>query len=735
MPKKQIFGSDEIITSPYAESVWDPVFEIQIPDDEHVALAGICGEINMKAQQLLMRLGVPDTLFLESKTKGMEVGDDRVSISHSTRRLAAELIVQEEIFQMQTSWEDTYISNVDWNFCEVTSYIPSSVCESIGYAEKSGSLRHLCYNDSPTLRLIMDVQKGDHSHSSTSTGKMKMLGARMRTPRSSNWALMQLASWCQDAMLNSAQAPEPKYLDGIMGGSGCSPLWGNISNTYMYVKCYKHGMYSRVYGTAHREVRDAVTALDAGETPSLILCTRLREKQEYLHITYAGSVLVPAREIQDELSRPEAPKPLYRAIGAGSYLQSVERRLVSAKRVVRRSDAEVEMAKTRRLNESLFGFENVTDVENRWKKAKAIQAEHYGNALRGNAAVAHLLNNTASGNEAEALIHQGFLSVGSGVRDIAIDDVYWLCKGGKGFTSYTYLDVTKSEDMYLRSEVSTEETLKVPGITLTSRMSNEIHIRETIAKVGLWEVTESMEKWADNLVEQLLFVRESTGVPSYQDVAHIFSENREWVSDDPFLVEQAAKASAGRKAAGSLVLISADKQLAKTLAIMTGFYVVMVHPEEVIKHSGPGPWTSTNIGELSTGPLREAIAPLWDDRVPETHCEFLVDTGSFKSHAMRTDIGRGSSGVNTGALYRSEHLYAMFDGQGARFSKDSYKLLTKSEELQVYIVAPNTSSGRRSVSHRSADAERVGPSRFNSARHIVRRASREVARRLSKPKW
>ena len=57
---------------------------------------------------------------------GREVGDDRVDICRDPILLAMCLVVQERVFRMKTSKEDTFISREYWNFCELTIPLPTS---------------------------------------------------------------------------------------------------------------------------------------------------------------------------------------------------------------------------------------------------------------------------------------------------------------------------------------------------------------------------------------------------------------------------------------------------------------------------------------------------------------------------------------------------------------------------------------------------------------------------------
>jgi hypothetical protein len=161
-----------------------------------------------------------------TKVAGEEVGDDRVDISLDPLRLSSMLVVQEKVMHMSTSDADTFISKSLWNFCEVTGGIPTSVEQMFHHCRKVNGFENLGFVDTPPLRILLDVSKGESSHSSTMPGKATMLGNRMRTPRSELLRDWYLASYLQDGLLRTSKSTEPKYLPQIMGGSGVRAPFG-----------------------------------------------------------------------------------------------------------------------------------------------------------------------------------------------------------------------------------------------------------------------------------------------------------------------------------------------------------------------------------------------------------------------------------------------------------------------------------------------------------------------------
>jgi len=680
--------------TPFKEQAWNPLDFAKSEDEVQTEIdIDYIDAIEELIVPTLKRVRCDEITNLRAKhaTIGYEVGDDRVDVSNSSVTLGRELVVQEKLFKMKTSWKDTYISKTDWNFCEVTSGIPSSPCESMDYARKTNDLSHLGYSDAPVLRLIGNVQKSDKSHSSSATGKASMLARRLRTPRKCNRPILMIASWIQDGCLNTVKNDEPKYLEGIVGGAGCPPLWDNPANSYLYVKAYKGGTYSRVYGTAINEARYVLSEMDSGRPATVVLCARLREKQEYLHATYAQNVLVPPRPDEPGELGKALPTPLYKAAGAAAFVQAAERRLLATKRTLTRPQAEVELTRTKRICETIFGLDNVKEKEHLDRLARREKTKQFDHALRANAAVARLLDRCATGDEVGILQREGFLNVGTGVLDINRQDVEWLVRGGRG-EIYAIQDILRSEDMFVRTEVSLEESMKVPGLVLVTQMEGEKPlIRVTKAKVGLWKVDGTQEEWADNLIASLLKYREYGINPGPQELIRALNENREWVSDDAILVESARMITHG-KPVGTIALVSADIRLGRHISKATGFHVVIVLPEIVIRLFKREAWSASSIQLTEEEEVSFRKILYLEERIPAVET-ILYDTGSFSASAMRYGENKNDSGHKTGTMFKSDHRYTeVIDGH--RTTRDIQVTVSRTEAFAVKIISANGSEQR-----------------------------------------
>lgn len=732
-----------ITTSEYSElsarkpAVWNPLdfaYNLEVESDFDLDEEYFV-EIEESASSLMQRLGVDDVNILpEGGTIGMEVGDDRVSCSSSSRVLLRELVLQEKLFKMVTSWNDTYISKFDWNFCEVTSQIPRSRYELFNFCAKA-TLEQLGFNDVPILRLIGNVQKGDASHSSSATGKASLLARRMTSvKKKKNWASLQLASFLQDGCLNTPKSSEPKYLHGMVGGAGCPPLWGNADNTFLFVKCYKNGTYSRVYGTAIEELEYAVNSMDTGRPASILLSTRLRQKQEYLHITYAHNVLVPGKS---ELIHPETGEtlqPLYKAAGSASFVQGAERRLLSAKRLLTRTQAEVELSRTERITKALYGLESIRSLENMGRSKRLAQSRAYDGALNANAAVSRLLLRHADGSEPTELIREGFLNVGQGVRELTKRQVRWLCDGGKG-VAFTIDDINRSEDMYIRSEVSLEESLKVPGIPLNTVLNSGPYLRETVAKVGLWQVAQREEDWADDFVRQVSDIRSSGRIPGHDDVLSILQNDRWYVNDDLPLLGKVVKSFQG-KPPGTVLIVSTDIRLSKLIALRAGQNVLQVHPEVLAKliRKQDGTWSSDNL--LSEEEEAQFLSYFRGKllRYGPEPSEIILDSGSMGAYFMKMECATNGHGINTGALAKKfDFVFENVDGKRTVSYREI--ILDRYQPFKAYFYAKNGTSTTVTIDP-DPSSQPSGSERSSWVRSFIpKRTLGNKATRRGKPWW
>jgi hypothetical protein len=529
-----------------------------------------------------------DRFITESEIDGYEVGDDRVDASHSPERLALALVVQERVFGMKTSEEDTVISNTVWNFCEVTCGVPSHNVEGFDYCRRGEhKFRALGYVDSPILRIIIDASKQSRDHSSTAVGKASMLRARISTPRTEFKPLLEVASFFQDGCLRTIRSPEPKYLHYKAGGSDMPPLFGEYQNALTYLITFKGGGYDRIYGSCVRELRmSMLSSINEGIPAKLpVLCNIIREPLEHLSITYE-EYLILLTDTQ-WCAALEEPLPIYEHGATTMFTATGENRLVRANVLVTKSDATKEHNNQVKLREQLFGpwdhqvFLSETAIKNCRRREKCV------NAIRMDTALMNLLNREADRQDLTTAIGK-YLSICCGVKMINEVDLYWLIDGGrhiKGF--FTVDDIPRMESMFLRDDIDAPLSLKVGGIALDPLYNYKSALPKlTTIQCGLFMTTSSQQEWCETTAVRLRDEREALGGPlSSQDLLRVFNENTEFMKDDNPIVGQARLDTKGLSVmmGPRIIIFSFDHGLQRKMAQEVLLPVGLCHPLELVK--------------------------------------------------------------------------------------------------------------------------------------------------------
>jgi hypothetical protein len=641
---------------------------------------------------------------LRDKVFGAEVGDDRIDISNSRGRLEAALQFQENPFMMKTSLKDTFITQRLWNFCEVSSPLPDSREQSFEKARLSGTFENLGFVDTVPLRIIIDCSKADKSHSSTTVGKSAMLGTRLDTPRLELREMLMLASYLQDGILSTCRSPDPKYLPSIMGGSGCPALFDNHWNIYLYTRSYRGGGYHRLYASATEELRHSVQSIDDGRPQEPALCLRLRDRQEYLHGTYSNVVAIPPKTAM-QFNR-DLPPPLYKAMGIANEVQGVELRLQRTKALVTRELAEREWDKTVRIHDVIFGANTTRYAESLFKAKSFEERQKFGYALQSNSAFKNLLDRKAKGNEIQQLVGQGFNISGYGQTHFTVLHAKWIFNGCRaGYASVK--DLSRSSDMFIRTDVSKEETFKVGNIPLRIRLNGITRETRTKTTVGLYQINESMKDWSNRLLDNLKTLQgQFTTIPR-EYVRNLFSDNREWVNDDTGLIAKCLHDTRNVTFRCCVILISQDQRLANQMCKQANVYVILLDTSEVVEHYPRKVWSSDD-NQVTLEEIRKGFHSGYYFPLPPAF--LYIDTGSLAHVASR--YTRGSRGRWDRRLYKKTNIKVLTRGEEYLLESVtepgkflSPRLFKPSENRQrkYRITWSHTSSGSSSSSWRSKE--------------------------------
>jgi len=572
--------------------------------------------------------------------EGEEVGDDRIDFSDCPLRSTTSLVVQSEVMGMVTSEPDTILSTVLWNFCETTSIVPLHPDQSFDRCRKVNGFEHLGFIDVPPLRILLDVAKGDRSHSSTSVGKATMLGSRMRTPRSEFLPDWYLASYLQDGYLRTSRSTEPKYLPQIMGGSGCRAPFGEPANLHLSVYAYRNGTCQRIYGSATRELRQSLDSLERGQVIMPILCRRLRDRQEYLHGTYAEKIFIPQRTYMSSFGE-KLPAPLITQSGGSNLYSSFENRMLRTRHLVTRTSAEREWEFTTRIRAALLArYKTVVAAESELAYKKMRARTEFGGALNANTAFANLLQRTGSLKDVIQLTNENFHVVNCGATHFTKWDAEWLFYGGKS-ENFSIEDLTSSEDLFIRTEVSEDESLRVGSIPLRPIIGNQ-KIVLTTTSIGLYQIGSGMYEWADNLFRRLVEHRDRLERPlSRDDALQDYEVNPEWVNDDTLIIGRCRRDTAGyAMRSATVVLVSADKRLGKQLSDSCNVQVYRIDPRQYTPFALARGWSP--VSEPDPTDIRDALIGL---PVHVQPLRVYVDTGSVNAYLARVDSHDGMGGL------------------------------------------------------------------------------------------
>jgi hypothetical protein len=272
--------------------------------------------------------------------------------------------------------------------------------------------------------------------------------------------------------------------------------------------------------------------------------------------------------------------------------------------------------------------------------AKMRARTEFGGALSANTAFANLLQRTGSLQDVIQLTNENFHVVNCGATHFTKWDAEWLFFGGKS-ENFSIEDLTSSEDLFIRTEVSEDESLRVGSIPLRPIIGNQ-KIVLTTTSVGLYQIGSGMYEWADDLFRRLVLHRDRVKRPlSRDDALTDYEVNPEWVNDDTLIIGRCRRDTAGlAMRATTVCLISADKRLGNQLSNSCNVQVYRVDPRLYIPYALARGWDP--VVEPAPADLREALIGLpATTRVQHVY----VDTGSVNAFLARISEHDGMGGL------------------------------------------------------------------------------------------
>jgi hypothetical protein len=214
--------------------------------------------------------------------------------------------------------------------------------------------------------------------------------------------------------------------------------------------------------------------------------------------------------------------------------------------------------------------------------------------------------------------------------------------------------------MFLRLDVSTEESFKIGGIPLRVRMFGKTKLQTTKTVVGLYQINESMLEWSNRIGRSLQTLQGLHTVIPKGEILKLYSSNREWVNDDSGLIAQCLIDTSGTTFNGSVFLISQDKRLANQMTTTCNVIVHLVDTVSIVECFPNRDWNANSV--LTLVELTNRIDKNYFFYLPPM--AVYIDTGSLAHVASRYQ--RQVRGVWDRAIYRRTLLQTSYLKNGNR---------------------------------------------------------------------
>jgi hypothetical protein len=263
--------------------------------------------------------------------------------------------------------------------------------------------------------------------------------------------------------------------------------------------------------------------------------------------------------------------------------------LRNARQLVTRTEAKTLQKRKLLIEEFILTNCNIAGVEEVHKAERMRARAAAGDAIYGHSAFMRLVQRHGCQHDITKLIQSGWSVCVTGQPEFSLEHAEWLHRGAKG-NVLSLVDLPLDEDMFIRSEVSGDESMMISGIPLHVLGKDGYLTQVTKSQVGLYQINGDMLQWAEDLTDQLK-KHPMRPIP-HRDVLALFSVNREWVNDDSTLIRMAIDDFSNLGKNSEAVLISRDKRLANQMSRQANIRVVLVEPESIVQVFDRI-WTST----------------------------------------------------------------------------------------------------------------------------------------------
>jgi hypothetical protein len=210
-------------------------------------------------------------------------------------------------------------------------------------------------------------------------------------------------------------------------------------------------------------------------------------------------------------------------------------------------------------------------------------------ALTALAAFNNALNCQTNDSEFITLAEEGFRFIDNGQRTLELWHSNWIhrgCKSSKG--DYNIYDLVRNDDIFIRDEITTDNTMKISGIRLDIPQAAGWLRRVTSTRAGMYNITRDDYEWGLRKLEIMRERREANEGPtlSRHDLNQIFMNDREYVNDDDLLllaaIEHIDESLKFGTRCGPFWAITSDEKMCRRIADYCSCAVYRLKPESAI---------------------------------------------------------------------------------------------------------------------------------------------------------
>lgn len=170
-----------------------------------------------------------------------EVGDDHLSVTDAPLLFVAELITANDVFGVQVSEKDTFISDRYGNYSESYILKPDNISELYHPSMSSGE--DLVYLDIAKIRTVIPVCSMRQKHSDTVDGKVSLLGKQAIYKTGLCGYEITIAQCLQQLCLGLNKELKFPYIPTYLGGFGSPPIFDNPKSMIRCFQTYRNGVY------------------------------------------------------------------------------------------------------------------------------------------------------------------------------------------------------------------------------------------------------------------------------------------------------------------------------------------------------------------------------------------------------------------------------------------------------------------------------------------------------------